>query len=379
VLSTPLRLLLTLRPKVPLGVLVTTAVSTVVFASTPFLITGVADEFDVDVAKVGLISTAQLSGFMLASWGAGRFFRPRRRMMVAAVAIGIVANLCSALAPSFGPLVAFRFVSGVSLGLIAWVAWAEVFGDDERSGDVAVVGPIVGTLASPAIAVMIDRFGATSWFAMLAALHLLPLVFIRNTRFTAVVHPHGPHHRPTRAAAAILVCLGLMTLGGSSVFIFAAAIGQDEIGLSAFAVSIAFAANSIAGVPSARYRGERKLAGLWMFVTAVCAVLIGLVHSPIAYWIALPVWGYAFWMAVPAAFRLLAERSRYPNERAGDAQAIMAGGRVIGPLVGGVAWALGPAMLGIIGGGVMALAALAMLYVEWRINPEVLTDLVGAT
>jgi DHA1 family inner membrane transport protein len=161
VLSTPLRLLLTLRPKVPLGVLVTTAVSTVVFASTPFLITGVADEFDVDVAKVGLISTAQLSGFMLASWGAGRFFRPRRRMMVAAVAIGIVANLCSALAPSFGPLVAFRFVSGVSLGLIAWVAWAEVFGDDERSGDVAVVGPIVGTLASPAIAVMIDRFGAS--------------------------------------------------------------------------------------------------------------------------------------------------------------------------------------------------------------------------
>jgi predicted MFS family arabinose efflux permease len=366
-----------MRPKVSLGVLVATAVSAVVFASTPFLITGVADEFDIDVARVGLISTAQLSGFVLASWGAGRFFRPRRRVMVAAVAIGIAANLLSATAASFPALLGFRFVSGVSLGLIAWVAWAEAMGDDERTGDVAVVGPIVGTIASPAIAVMIDHFGAPAWFGMLAVIHLLPLAFIRRTRFNAVTRPKGEHHRPTRAAAAILACLGVMTLGGSSVFIFAAAIGQDEIGLSAFAVSIAFAANSIAGVPSARYRGQRKLAGVWMFVTAACALAVGLVRSPIVYWIALPLWGYAFWMAVPAAFALLAERSRYPNERAGDAQAIMAGGRVVGPVLGGLAWAAGPAMIGVVGGGLMVVASVAMLYVEWRIHPDVLAELVS--
>jgi DHA1 family inner membrane transport protein len=373
----PLRLLLTLRPKVPLGVLVTTAVSTVVFASTPFLVKGVADEFDVDVARVGLISTAQLGGFMLASWGAGRFWRPRRRAMVIAVLLGLAANLASGLTPLFSTLVAIRFVSGISLGLIAWVAWAEAFGDDERTGDIAVIGPIVGTLASPIVAVVIDQFGADTWFFVLAVLHLLPLGFIRETRFTAVTPPKSDRHRPTRAAAAILACLGMMTLGGSSVFVFASVIGQDEVGLSAFAVSLVFAANSIAGVPSAKYQGERKLPGLWMITTAACAVVVGLVHHPLAYWIALPLWGFSFWMATPAAFSLLAERSRYPSERAGDAQAIMAAGRVIGPLMGGLAYAAAPGMIGVVGGGVMALAGVAMVYVEWRIHPDVLTDLVS--
>ena len=375
----PLRLLLTLRPKVPLGVLVTTAVSTVVFASTPFLVKGVADEFDVDVAHVGLISTAQLAGFMLASWGSGRFLRPRRRVMVIAVLLGIVANLASGLTPWFSTLVGIRFVSGVSLGLIAWVAWAEVFGDDERTGDIAVIGPIVGTLASPVVAVVIDEFGAHTWFFVLAALHLLPLGFIRATRFTAVGPTRGERHRPTRAAAAILACLGMMTLGGSSVFVFASVIGQDEVGLSAFAVSLVFAANSIAGVPSAKYRGRRQLAGFWILATAACAVVVGLVHDPVAFWIALPLWGFAFWMAIPAAFSLLAERSRYPSERAGDAQAIMAAGRVVGPLTGGLAYAANPGMIGVVGGGAMAVAGAAMVYVEWRIHPDVLTSLVDAT
>jgi len=376
-LQAPLRLLLNMRPNIPLGVLATTAVSTVVFASTPFLIGGIADDFGIEVGRVGLISTTQLAGFMLASYLAGRVLRPRRRAMVIAVVLGIAANVASGLTPWFSTLVGIRFVSGLSLGLIAWVAWAEVFGDSERTGDVAVIGPIVGTLASPVIAVMIDEFGPGTWYFVLGVLHLVPLAFIRSTRFTAVTPPRGERHRPTRAATAVLACLGLMTLGGSSVFIFASVIGQDEVGLSAFAVSIAFAANSIAGVPSAKYRGRRRLAGLWILTTAACAIVIGVVHDPIAYWIALPLWGFSFWMATPAAFALLAERSRYPAERAGDAQAIMAAGRVVGPLLGGVAYAVSPGVMGLVGGGVMAAAGLAMVYVEWRIHPEVLTDLVG--
>ena len=112
-----------------------------------------------------------------------------------------------------------------------------------------------------------------------------------------------------------------------------------------------------------------------MLVTASCAVTVGVIHHPVAFWIALPLWGFSFWMATPAAFALLAERSRYPSERAGDAQAVMAAGRVGGPLVGGAALAISPAVLGIIGGGIVAIAAAAMLYVEWRIHPEVLGTL----
>ena len=100
-LQAPVRLLFTLRPKVPAGVLTATAVSTVVFAATSFLVRGVAVDQDVDVATVAVISTAQLAGFMLMSWGAGRFLQPRRRALAIPLALGLLANAASALAPWF--------------------------------------------------------------------------------------------------------------------------------------------------------------------------------------------------------------------------------------------------------------------------------------
>ena len=137
--QTPVRVVQTLRPKVAAGVLTATAVSTIVFSATPFLVGGVADDQGVSVSTVGLISTAQLAGFGLTTWFAGRFLRARRRMLVIAVLIGVAANVASGWAPWFSFLVGARIVSGVSLGLIAWISWAEVFGDDEKVGDVAVI------------------------------------------------------------------------------------------------------------------------------------------------------------------------------------------------------------------------------------------------
>lgn len=375
-LQAPVRLLFTLRPKVPAGVLTATAVSTVVFAATPFLVRGVAVDQDVDVATVAIISTAQLAGFMLMSWGAGRFLQPRRRVLVIALALGLLANAASALTPWFSLLVGIRFVSGISLGLISWIAWSEVFGDDEKVGDVAVIGPIVGTISSPLIAILIDVSGSDLLFVVLAALHLAPLPFIRETKLVATSQTKQERHRPTRAAAAILACLFLATFGGSAVFVFAAVIGQDEVGLGALAVSFAFSANALASVPSARYRGPRKLPGLWMAVTGLMAVLVASVHEPIVFWVALPIWGFSFWMGIPGVYSMLAERSKYPGERAGDAQAVMAAGRVVGPLLGGALYTWSIPSLGMIGGGLMILAGLTMVYIEWRIRPYVLGNLV---
>jgi DHA1 family inner membrane transport protein len=376
--QTPVRVIQTLRPKIAAGVLTATAVSTVVFSATPFLVRGVAMDQDVSVSAVGIISTAQLAGFTVTTWAAGRFLRARRRMLVLAVVVGVVANLASGWAPWFTFLVGARIVSGVSLGLIAWIAWAEVFGSDEKVGDVAVIGPLVGTISSPIIAVVIDRSGPDALFYGLAAIYLVPLFFIRTTRLDAAARPRQARNRPTRAATAILLALGMVTCGGSAVFVFASVIGQDQVGLSPFVVSLVFSANALASVPSARYRGARTLPGLWMIVTGVAAVTIGVVHNPIAFWIALPAWGFAFWMGTPGAFSLLAERSMFPQERAGDAQSIMAAGRVVGPLLGGAMYAISPGVLGLVGGGIMLVAGLLMVYVEWRIHPYVLTELVGA-
>ena len=96
-LQAPVRLLFALKPKIPAGVLAATAVSTVVFAATPFLVKGVAVDQDVAVSTVAVISTAQLAGFMLTSWGAGRYLRPRRRLMVISLLLGLLANAASAV------------------------------------------------------------------------------------------------------------------------------------------------------------------------------------------------------------------------------------------------------------------------------------------
>ncbi len=375
-LQTPVRVVQTLRPKVAAGVLTATAVSTIVFSATPFLVRGVSVDQGVSVSTVGIISTAQLIGFSLTAWLASRFLRARRRMLVIAVLVGAVANLASGWAPWFSFLVGARLVSGISLGLIAWIAWAEVFGNNEKTGDLAVIGPIVGTISAPIVAVVIDRSGPDLLFYGLAAIHLLPLFFISTTRLDAAARPKAARHRPTRAATAILLALGLTTCGGSAVFVFAGVIGQDDVGLSAFAVSLVFSANALASVPSARYRGTRKLPGAWMAVTGLMAILVGTVHHPAAFWFALPVWGFAFWMGTPGAFELLAERSNYPAERAGDAQSVMAAGRVVGPLIGGAMYAISPTVLGLVGGGIMLTASFLMIYVEWRIRPHVLSHLV---
>lgn len=366
----PVRLLLAFRPRLPAAVLLGTAISTVVFASTPFLLPAIAAEQGLSVGVVGLISTAQLGGFVAAAWGAGRFVRPRRRVLVVAALIGVTVNVVSAITPLFAVLVVARFLSGVAIGLIDWIAWSEVFGDADRIGDVAVIGPIVGTIASPIVAVLIDTRDSGWLFVTFAALHLVPLAFLRSTRLDAATRTRLPRHRPTRGAVAVLACLGALTLGGSAVFVYAGAIGLGINGMPALAVSLAFSANALAAVPSARFRGARRLSGSWLVVTALAATSIAVIHDPIVFWIGMVVWGFAFWMGVPGAFALLTSRSRYPDERAGDAQAVMALGRVFGPLLGGIVLTnISVEALGLAGGALVAGAGAVMLWVEHRISP----------
>jgi predicted MFS family arabinose efflux permease len=361
----PLRLLAAARPSVPAALLLAIATSTAVFAATPFLLPSVAEEFDVAIGTAGLMSTTQLAGFVVASWVGGRFLRPVRRIFVIGTLLGVIANLASAAAPSFELLTVFRFVSGLSLGLAAWIAWQAAFGNTEKTGDVAVVGPLVGVLVSPLIAVILQTAGLRWLFVLLAIVTALPLLFANQVAAVDRLRPHRTRHAPTRAARAILVALGAITLGGSSVFVYAAAIGEELDGLSPLTVSLLFSGNALASIPSARWTGRRGPAGMWFLVTALCAITIAVARSGTLFGIALIGWGFVFFMGIPAAFSLLAARSNFPEERAGDAQAVMALGRVFGPLLGGVLYASGSTgTLGLASASVMAAGGALLLYVD---------------
>ena len=364
-MTAPIRLLAAAKPTVPAALLTAIATSTAVFAATPFLLPSVADEFDVAVGTAGLMSTAQLAGFVVASWVGGRFLRPVRTVFVVGALLGVLANLGSAAAPTFELLAALRFVSGLSLGLAAWIAWQAAFGDADKTGDVAVVGPLVGVLVSPMIAVVLETAGLRWLFVILAVVTAIPLAFAGQVPRVDRLRPHRTRHAPTRAARAILVALCAITLGGSSVFVYAAAIGVELDGLTPLTVSLLFSGNALASIPSARWTGRRGPAGLWFMVTAVCALVIAVARSGPLFSIAIVGWGFVFFMGVPAAFTLLASRSNFPEERAGDAQAVMALGRVFGPLLGGALYATGSTgTLGLVAAAVMMVGSALLLYVD---------------
>jgi len=350
---------------VPAALLVAIATSTAVFAATPFLLPAVADEFGVAIGTAGLMSTTQLGGFVIASWVGGRFLRPVRVVFVIGTLLGAMANLGSAIAPTFEILAALRFVSGLSLGLAAWIAWQAAFGDVEKTGDVAVVGPLVGVVVSPLIAILLQTAGLRWLYLILAIITAFPLLFTGQVPRVDRLRPHRTRHAATRAARVILLALGAITLGGSSVFVYAAAIGENLDGLSPVTVSLLFSGNALASIPSARWNGRRGPAGVWFLVTACCALMIAISRNSAVFATGLVGWGFVFFLGIPAAFSLLAGRSNFPEERAGDAQAMMALGRVFGPLMGGALYATGSTgTLGIVSASVMTFGACLLLYVD---------------
>jgi DHA1 family inner membrane transport protein len=346
-------------------VLAAIASSTAIFTATPFLLRPIADEFGVSLGASGWISTAQLAGFVIGSWTAGRQLRPVRKVFITLALLGFVANLCAAAAPNLTVLGVARFAGGISLGLAAWFAWQDAFGDAAKTSDVAVVGPLVGITLPPALTVVIDSLGVRVIFVVLAVVALSPVLFAAQVDVKDRLRPHRTRHAATRASIAMLAALGLLTMGGSSVFVYAAAIGTEYNGLDPIAVSLAFSANALVAVPAARWRGRRGPAGLWYLMTAGLAFLLPAVHIATIFTITLVAWGFVFFMGMPAAFTLLASRSRFPEERAGDAQAVMALGRVFGPLIGGAFIATGATTaMGIAASSIMCCAAGLMLYID---------------
>ncbi len=371
-MQSPVQVVTLLRPKTRKDLLATAAFSSLVFTATPFLLPAVADEFDVSLGAASFISTAQLLGFVAATWLVGRFVDPSRRLLVAAVGGAAVTNFASAFMPWFTGLLALRLVGGVALGIVAWLGWQEVFGDDDRMGDVAVVGPVMGIAGAPLASLLADRSGPDAVFIAMGALALASLLVPAPPAPLSANAPRkAARSRAVPVTRLILLCLGAITLGGSAVFVFAAAIGEDVVGLDPVVLSLAFSANAAVGIPAARYRGRRPLSGLWFAATAVTAIVVTNVTVAAVFWVAIMLWGFSFWAGTPGVFKLLAERSVNPADRAGDAQSIMAAGRIVGPLLGAVFVEAGSIRaLGFTAAGLMAAAACTLAVIERRVPPR---------
>ena len=333
----PIRLALLLRPTVKVGILLAVGFSVLAFVSTPFLLPEISEHYGISIGAASMIGVFQLGGFVVTSWGAGRWLQPRGWVFVTSLGAAAAANLASAALPAFAVLVALRLLSGLALGLLAWYGWVQAFGDTRRMDDVAVTGPLVGLIAAPLISVLLTAGGARLVFAALAGVSLIPLPF--GYRSAVDDLPRATtRNRAVPAARILLICLGLFTLGGSSVFVFAVVLGTGNTSMSVTVIAVAFSLNALVGIPAVRWKAPRKFPGPPMAATAACLILIATSTQSWLFFGALVAWGFFFWLAIPGVFEVLASRSRYPEERGRRTpQAVMARRpRAGGPLLGGV-------------------------------------------
>jgi DHA1 family inner membrane transport protein len=358
--SVPARAAQAVRPSASLGLLASAAVVSTVFTATPFAIAAVASTFGVSAGMAAVISTAQVAGFTVANIAGSRRLAPTRGLLVRAAVGLVVADALSALTPWFWLLGVTRAGAGAAMGLMVWIAWADSAANGRHRGEVAAVGPLTAAVAAPVLAVAADVGGARGLYATLALVGALALLVPARVAVQRAPSEARAFAR-TRGVTVVLAALALFTTGGSSVFVFATVIGQDQVGLSALAVSVAFSLNAVAGIPAARLARRRRVPGGWMALTALCALAVGVTTDPVVFFVAMTLWGLAFWVAVPEVFWLLADRSAFPDQRVGDAHAALALGRIAGPTAGGLLLEAGSLTVLAVAATVAMLAAAAMV------------------
>jgi predicted MFS family arabinose efflux permease len=331
------------------------------FSATPFVIPEVVERLGVGLGAAGMVSTVQVGAFAIVSASAGRLLVPGARLFRVGMVGFVFANLVSATAGSFEALLVYRAAAGAAAGLVTWVAWSDAAASPRRLANVAAAGPLAAVFASLVFGWLSDLGGDRAIFLLLAAAGLPALTL--PTRLSVVASRPVGSASPSRSNRMLLASLALVTMAGSSLFVYAGVIGTRQVGLSATVVGVVYSLNAAAGLVGTRLAPTSGHGAPWLISIALCVLAVGVVHRPAVFLIAMIWWGFGFWMAVPPVFRMLAERSATPHERVGDAQALMAVGRAVGPLVGGLligdgeAGRLGVgASLGILAAGLMVAA-----------------------
>ncbi len=327
----PARLAYALRPHAPVGILAAAAAVQVLFASTPFLIPEVAGHYTVSEGFAAGISVAQVGAFALSNLVLPRRLAPTGRVLRRSALVLVVANLASALAGQFWLLVALRVVAGFAAGALTWVAWADAMRNPRSLAGVASAGPVTALMSAPLLS-LVAGLGDRAVFVALAVV-ALPAAVIKVD--TGGIEKQARSVSRSRSNRVLLLALLLLTFFGSSVFVFVAVAAREALGLTPFQASFSYSLNAAAGLLGARLASRHRRPGWWLLSVGPAVYLAGAGSQVWMVFLGMAWWGFAFWMGVPGVLQMLAARSLRPDERAGDAQALMAFGRAAGPVLGG--------------------------------------------
>jgi len=326
----PSRILYGGRQGAPLALIAATASVTMLFASTPFLITPLSDHYGISEGFAGSISVAQVGAFAAVNFVFPRLVRPSGTLLrISAISL-VVVNLLSAFAGVYAVLLILRVMAGAAAGTMTWLTWSNAMRHKRSMSSIAATGPMTALVAAPLMSVLAGRGDQTVYVflaiaAVPAAVLWAPVAGRRRAR--GVISG-------SRSNRILLLALFALTFFGSAMFINQTIVARDIHGLSSFASSLAFSFNAAGALLGARLSTRHRYPG-WFLASIGPAAIVTVVGPAWLFYVGMMWWGFAFWMGIPGVLQMLVDRSLEPSERAGDGQGVLALGRAAGPALGG--------------------------------------------
>lgn len=326
------------------------------------LVSSIAADLGVSLAAAGLLTSAFAVGMVLGAplmALAGRTW-PRRRALLFFLAVFVAVHIAGALTPSYGVLLATRFVGALAnagFWAVALTAAVSMVPDRLKGRATAVVVggvTIACVVGVPAGAVLGERWGwrAAFWAVALVSLPAFAAILrslpggVRGDREAAPVPVRdelrvltGPRLRPT------LLTMALVQGATFCAFSYLEPLLTRTTGLGAAWVPAAlalFGAGAFLGVTVAgRYADRRPTAlvayGMVALALGWSALALTAGH-PVAVLVLIPLLGLlAFGTGTALITRLLGQATGAPTLAGASATAAFNLGAAVGPWAGGLA------------------------------------------
>jgi MFS transporter, DHA1 family, inner membrane transport protein len=368
----------------PVPALVALTAGTFLYVTTETLPVGllapIGSDLGVSAARVGLLVTAYGLVVVVASIPLTYLTRavPRRVLLGMLLAGYVVSSLGSAVAGSYGTLMATRVVTALGQAVFWSVVVpiaAGLFPAEMRGRALAVLlggVPVAAVVGVPAGTWVGQHLGWRWSFAMLAAAGAVALVALAATLppdGTRLVDPTGPGSQPDRCRFSALIAMtALATTGAFAFFTYLSPYLTDAVGMSAGLLSVVLLLRGLAGIGGVAVAGPlvdtrpRLAIAVPVAVQAVALLLLVRPPGPVAAVVLVALTGYAFaGFTTPLSTRILQTAPIRLDLATSVSSTGVNVGITLGALLGSVVLDGGSGVRSTaLAGGLLTLAALAL-------------------
>nr|WP_084213021.1 MFS transporter [Micromonospora purpureochromogenes] len=369
------------------------AIGTFALGTDSFVLAGILPQISSDLAVSSGAAGQTVTVFALTYGIAAPFLAtftshiPRRRLLIAAMSMFVIANIASALSPSLPVLLATRVFAGLGAALYtptASAAAVALAGSQTRGRAMSVIlgGLTLGTVAGVPLGTAIGQHA--SWRASLAfvaavgaaavagivallpPLAIPPIVLLAR-RFSVLAN---------RRIVAMVAYMVIVTAASFAVYTYAADVLGEVQGVHGSGLIVALLAWGLGGLVGSfgsgwttDHWGPRRTLTTATVLLGTSLVALGLVHSAPLAVVVMAVYGAAGWAgSTPNNHRLAAEAPHLPAMVISFNSSAIYLGEALGAIVGGtlVSHHESATLLCVVAAGIAAAALLLHLTIASR-------------